>query len=153
MNSLLKSVLVVFALLAGILVFVYVPMVIAELPRMRFQNNLKKRATAAELQVWAANTLSPFQANADSSDMVTVTNLHPAFRGLDKWPPHAAVYADSQSRFDTAEAVAYIKITYGSAAGHFGLVIGPTNLPTPASRAHEIRYTTWAPGTWFFDGQ
>src|SRR6267378_3506664 len=113
----------------------------------------QKAGDPGELQAWAGNILSPFRTKAGPSDVVAVTNLHPAFLGLDKWPPHGAVYADSQARFDTAEAVAYIKVTYGSAAGHFGLLIGPTNLPTPASREHEIRYTTWAPGVWFFDGQ
>jgi hypothetical protein len=128
-------------------------MIMADMPRMRFQSSMKKRTTPAELQAWAARLLPPFQTNADPGEVVTVTNLPPAFHGLDKWPPHAAIYADSQARFDTAEPTAYVKVTYGSAAGHFGVVIGPTNLPAPATRPHEIRYTEWAPGIWFFNGQ
>jgi len=65
----------------------------------------------------------------------------------------AYVRSDSQLMFDTAEAIPYVKVTYGAAAGHFGIMVGPTNLPTPASWPHVARYTTWAPGVWFFDGQ
>lgn len=152
----LKTFLVLFVFTSAAIACVVLPMILAELPRWNFQKNLKKRASPAELQAWAMNVLAPFQTNADPIIWITVTNLHPALRGLegsDNLPPNTYVRNDSQLMFDTAEAIPYVKVTYGAAAGHFGVIAGPTNLPTPASWPHVVRYTPWAPGIWFFDGQ
>jgi hypothetical protein len=152
MKAVWQFLLVLIALAAGF-TFLVLPMIVADRPRMNFQKNLKERASAEELHGWATDLLAPYQTNHDLSLWIEITNLPCAFRGLDKWPPSAYIYADSQARFDSAEPIPYVKVTYGSAAGHFGVVLGPTNLPTPASREHEIRDSTWARGVWFFDGQ
>jgi hypothetical protein len=153
MKPLLKFIVVVMVLVGGAIGLFLAPMLIAERPRMNFQRNLKAKATAQQLHAWATGILAPYETNRDPRLWIEITNLPPAFQGLFKWAPSAYVYGDSQARFDTHEPVPYIKITYGAAAGHFGVLLGPKNLPTPTSREHEIRYTAWAPGAWFFDGQ
>lgn len=134
-------------------VLLVLPLLRAELLRMNFQKNLKQRTTAEELLVWSARFLAPYQTNQETSLWIEIKDLPPVFHGLDKWPPTAWVRDDSQTWFNATDSVPYIKIRYGSAAGHFGVLLGPTNLPAPANREHEIRYTTWEPGIWFFDGQ
>jgi len=148
-----KLLVVMVALVAAGFAVLVLPMIIADLPRTNFQKNLKKRATAEELQTWAAGVLTAYQTNRDPGLWIELTNIPVAFHGLYKWGPSAYVYSDSQARFDSTEPVAYVKVTYGSAAGHFGVIFGPTNLPTPTSSEHEIRYAIWKPGAWLFDGQ
>jgi hypothetical protein len=127
------------------------PIIIADLPRKNFQKNLKRRATAQELHLWATRVLAPYQSDPDPALWIEITNLPAAFRRLDRGAPRAYVYGDSQLRFNSKEPIAYLKVIYGSAEGHFGVILGPTNLPTPATREYVI--STWAPGAWFFDGQ
>jgi hypothetical protein len=153
MRSLFKLTIAVVAFFTGAIALIYLAMLLAERPRMNFQKNLKARATAQELHAWATGILRPYETNRDPSLWIEITNLPAAFHGLFKLAPSAHIYADSQGRFGAPEPVAYVMVTYGSAAGYFGVILGPTNLHTPPIREHEIRYNVWAPGAWFFDGQ
>lgn len=153
MNKRLKVGILIFLLATAAFAFLMLPIFKADRSRRDFQKNLKERTSVGELQAWAMNLLAPFQTNTDAALWITVTNLPPALRGLDKWPPTAYIYADSQTRFETERPVPYLKVIYGSAAGHFGVLIAPTNFPSPTSREHVVRYTKWSPGVWFFDGQ
>jgi hypothetical protein len=129
------------------------PSAVADRSRLGFQKNLKLMAKPEELQRWAVDELKPFQSNEDPSLWIAITNLPLAFSGVGSPPSSAYIYADSQGRFDITNILPYIIITYGSASGHFGLLLGPTNLPAPPNREHVVRYTFWASGLWFFDGQ
>lgn len=129
------------------------PMYRADLPRINFQKSLRARTTAEELHSWAERTLAQTHTNQGIVAWVQIQELPAAFLGLDRSPPTAWIRDDSQGWFNYREAVPYIRITYGSAAGHFGVVLGPADLPDPPDREHEIRFTKWAPGVWFFDGK
>jgi hypothetical protein len=153
MNAVLKSGLVILFLIAAGIAFFLVSLYQAEWPRLRFPEHLKERISSAELHGWATQMLAPYQTNRDSKLWVEITNLPPAFRGLDPLPPIAFIRSDSEMWFTSTQAVPYIKVTYGSAAGHFGVLLGPTNLQAPIDRPHEVRYAAWTPGIWFFDGQ
>jgi hypothetical protein len=148
-----RSFLLAFAIIAFIVAWFLVSLVSPYWSQMSFQRHLKSRVTAEELHAWASGVLAPYQGERDPELCVELTNLPPMFQGLDKWPPHAFVYGDSETRFESKEPIPYIKINYGSAAGHFGAVLGPTNLSKPPDIAGDIYYTVWKPGIWFFNSQ
>lgn len=153
LKSVLQAVALVVAIPAAFLSLQIVAVIIADSPRRNFQKNLKQRATAEELHAWATQILAPYQTNQDLSLFVEITNVPAAFHGLQKRKPPACVYYNSYPWSSETDPVAYMKITYGSAAGHYGVIFNPTNLPAPPDREHVVRYTTWVPGVWFFDGQ
>lgn len=146
MNRALKW---LFTLLAagGLLVWVASYAFRPDLQRASFEQNLKKRVAPRELQAWAMKVLKEHDKDNLKEQYNSVTNLHPAFGGLFINSPYAFWYPAS------AEDTAFIKVIYGGGGGHFGVEIGPTNRPTPRSIEHARRYTPWAPGVCFFDGQ
>jgi len=147
MNRTLKGLFTLLAL-AGVLVLVLSYVFRPDLQRARFQKNLKKRVAPGELQGWAMVFLKQHDTDDLRVEYNTVTNLPPAFRGLFRNPPFACWFPAS------AEDTAFIKVIYGGGGfGHFGVEIGPTNRPTPQSIEGNRRYTPWAPGVCFFDGQ
>src|SRR5882672_3504515 len=87
-KRILKIFMAVPASILVVLALVFVPMIIADQPRRNFQKNLRKRATPAELQVWGMGVLQFFQTNRNF-EYNTITNIHRAFHGLDKWKPNA----------------------------------------------------------------
>src|SRR6266404_1679958 len=105
-----KLLVVMVALVAAGFAVLVLPMIIADLPRTNFQKNLKKRATAEELQTWAAGVLTAYQTNRDPGLWIELTNIPVAFHGLYKRGPSAYVYSDSQARFDSTEPVAYVRL-------------------------------------------
>ena len=143
----LKLILVLVAV-GGLVGIVILPILRPYLQRASFQRNLKKREAPEELQTWAMKVLKERETHDLRYEYNTLTNLHPAFRGLFRNPPSGAWYQAS------AEDTAFIKVYYGGGGfGHFGVEIGPTNRPTPRTLEGNRRYTPWAPGICFFDGQ
>lgn len=137
----------VFVLLAviGVLAFALFQAFRPELQRASFQKHLKERVSPAELQAWATNLFH--LANETEFDRATTTNLHPALRGLFIHDPYVAIYRANPP--DTP----YVSVFYGGGgSGHWGLELGPSNRPAPTSRDSR-RYTEWAPGVYFFEGQ
>jgi hypothetical protein len=148
-----KRVALILALIILPVAYQVMSLLAPELSQINFKRNLKKRVTEQQLHAWAAQILAPYQTNYDPELQIEITNLPSAFQGLYKWKPHAYIYGDNQVCFNCAQPIAYIKINYGSAASHFGVIFGPTNLPTPPDIEHDIHYTPWVPGAWFFDSQ
>jgi hypothetical protein len=147
MKRALKGLFTLLAV-AGVLVLVVAYVFRPDFQRASFQKNLKKRVAPAELQAWAMEFLKEHERDDLRVENNKVTNLPPVFHGLFRNPPFAFWFPAS------AEDTAFIKIVYGGGGfGHFGLEIGPTNRPTPRSFESERRYTPWAPGVCFFDGQ
>ena len=111
-----------------------------------FPQRVKSRTTAAELQAWALTCLKGWDTNYQYYPQPT-TNIHPAVRGLWIHGPTAVMYLASDQ--DTEHVMVY----YGAGGcGHWGVEIGPTNRALPVS-GEGRRYTAWAPGVCFFDGQ
>jgi hypothetical protein len=141
----LKTILVVVAAVFLLAVVAY-PVLRPELQRVSFQKNLKKRVAPEELQAWAMGVLQS-QDTHTPYDNGTVTNLHPAFRGLFINAPFGNWYSASP------EDAAFVSVTYGGGGGgHWGVEVGPTNRPTPRSTEGR-RYTPWTSGVCFFNGQ
>ncbi len=141
----LKIILVVVAV-ASLLGLAAYPVLRPELQRASFQRNIKKRVTPVALQTWATQVLQS-QDTHKPYDSGTVTNLHSAFRGLFVNEPFGNWYSASPD--DTA----FVRVTYGGGGGgHWGVEIGSTNRPTPQGSPGR-RYTPWAPGVSFFNGQ
>ena len=139
-----SKIIVTSLTVAGILVFLgfyYRP----DFQRARFQKRLRERVSPSELQAWATNLFH--LAYETQFDHATTTNLHPALRGLFVHDPYVAVY-----RADPPDSP-HVSVFYGGGMiGHWGIEIGLSNRPTPAS-CESRRYTEWAPGVCFFDGQ
>jgi hypothetical protein len=115
-------------------------------PRTLFPRRVQQRVSASELQAWALACIKGWDTNYPYYPP-PVTNMHPAVCGLWIHKPTAYMYLPSEQ--DTE----YVVVSYGAGGcGHWGVEIGPTNRPTPVSRQAR-RYTAWAPGVCFFDGQ
>ena len=143
--SRVSKIIVVLLAVAGILVLVGFSFFRPDFERARFQKRLKARVSPSELQAWATNLFH--LAYETQFDHATATNLHPALRGLFIHDPYVAVY-----KADPRETP-YVSVFYGGGGmGHWGIEIGPSNRPTPPSYESR-RYTEWAPGVCFFDGQ
>jgi hypothetical protein len=140
-------VLIVIAAAAAFLLYPYAHIYFAEArPRMLFPKRVQQRASASDLQAWAATCLKRWDTNYAYYPQ-PITNIHQAVRGLWMHGPTAVMYLASEQ--DTE----YVMVYYGAGGcGHWGIEIGPTNRPAPPSRQAR-RYTTWAPGVYFFDGQ
>ncbi len=139
--------LVLLTVLGAFVLYPYANIYFTEVrPRTLFPRRVQHRATASELQVWAMTCLRRWDTNYPYYPQ-PITNIHSAVRGLWIHGPTAVMYLASEQ--DTE----YVTVCYGAGGcGHWGMEIGPTNRPTPISRQAR-RYTAWAPGVCFFDGQ
>ena len=139
--------LVVIASGAAFLLFPYAKAYFTEVrPRTLFPQKVQQRTTASDLQAWAMTCLKAWDTNYPYYPQ-PITNIHPAIGGLWSHGPSAVMYLASGQ--DTEHVLVY----YGAGGcGHWGMEIGPTNRPLPVS-GQARRYTAWAPGVCFFDGQ
>ncbi len=115
-------------------------------PRSLFPQKVRARASPEELRTWALACLQRWDTNYPYYPQ-PVTNTHPALRGLWIHGPSTEMHqAEGQD-------MAHVTVRYGAGGcGHWGLELGPTNRPAPPS-SEGRRYTSWAPGLCFFDGQ
>lgn len=139
--------LLVLAAVGAFLAYPYANIYFTEVrPRRQFPGRVQHRATAEQLQAWAMTCLKGWDTNYPYYPQ-PITNVHPAVHGLWIHAPTAVMYLASEQ--DTE----YVMVYYGAGGcGHWGMEIGPTNRALPVS-AQARRYTAWAPGVCFFDGQ
>jgi hypothetical protein len=115
-------------------------------PRIQFPQKVRNQISPIDLRDWAMQCLNNWDTNSPYGSQ-EITNIHPAVRGLWIHEPHAVMY----SAFD--QEPAYVMVYYGAGGcGHWGMEIGPTDRSTPPTTEGR-RYTYWAPGVCFFDGQ
>ncbi len=139
------------AIIALVAACFVVPFIHAGWSQRIFKWRLRHRTTPVQLQAWATGVLAPYQTNTFDLS-VEITNLPAMFQGYHKWPPHGYIFSYNGDQY-WAKPIPYIKIFYGSAVGHFGVVICSTNLPKPPDQSLEATYTKWDAGIWFFDSQ
>jgi len=135
--------LVALALIGNLAIYQYLK---PDWQRARFEKNLKHRITPEELRTWALGILQTYGTHKQH-DNAHITNSHPALDGLFQNPPTVWWYSESPP--DTE----FVRVTYGGGGfGHFGVEIGPTNRAQPSS-SDARKYSSWAPGIYFFNGQ
>jgi hypothetical protein len=115
-------------------------------PRSQFPEKVRACGNAEELRAWALACLQRWDTNYPYHPQ-HITNTHPTLLGLWIHGPITEMYQAE------GPDMAHVTVRYGAGGcGHWGLEIGPTNRPVPPS-SQGRRYTSWAPGLCFFDGQ
>jgi hypothetical protein len=136
----------VYSALAAIFVGALYQYLQPDLQRAHFEKNLKHRIAPEELRAWALGVLHTYDTNK-LDDNAHITNSHPALEDLFRNPP--VVWRYSEHPPDTE----FVRVSYGGGGfGHFGVEIGPTTRAMPSS-SNDRRYSPWAPGIFFFNGQ
>jgi len=145
MKSLPKILFVASVVVLIPVLYLFVHMYFVEIrPRTQFPVRLQKRITPSDLQAWAMKSVADTNSFYDGQ---STTNLPLAFQGLWIHEPRGVMY------YATPYDTAHIMVYYGAGgSGHWGVEIGPPERPLPNNTPGR-RYTAWAPGICFFNGQ